>query len=123
MSAVAGLRRFAFGAIAERSRVCGRVAVCAISATEGFCGAVPQLQFRRELLSAGRGSGEPFARGCEYGNERGSVAWEIIFASEGARATSLALGRLPVHNIRDIWARSFDRKMKTLFAAVGHPNY
>src|SRR6266516_7989281 len=108
MSAVARLRSFAFCATAKRCCVCGRVAVCAISTTEGFCGAVPQLQFRRELLSAGSGSGEPFARGCEYGNERGSVAWEIIFAAEGALATGLRLGRVPVHNIRDIWARSFD---------------
>src|SRR5260221_2567196 len=101
MSAVARLRSLAFGAIAKRYGVCGREAVCAISTTEGFCGAVPQLQFSRELLPAGSGSGGPFARGCEYGDECGSVAWEIIFAAEGARATWLAPSRVPVHNIRD----------------------
>src|SRR5436305_7640794 len=53
------------------------------------CGAVPQLQFRRELLSAGSGSGEPFARGCEYGDECGS---EIGRASCRERVESPEVG-------------------------------
>src|ERR1041385_3477892 len=68
------MRIFGALAVAEWYGLRRRLAVRAVSTSEGLCGAMPQLQPGWELLSAGSESGERASRGCEYRNEWGSIA-------------------------------------------------